>query len=184
MNPLDLFTMANVFFCFGMYLLGHMTIFRFISVVHVIEGLINFFLGAAVLNCVVSGIFFRSFLSSPSLYSAGDVVLACIVSLISLGMMCFLYVIGIFGPYETSVRIRLIRELQKRGSKGVTLEEILKDYSDSLMVKERLKRLTGSGELIYQDDYYRIGTTLNIFSVIDLVIGLLRKAYGRAEVKR
>ena len=83
---------------------------------------------------------------------AGAAVLALVVQ----GLLCFVYVLCIFGPYETSVRMRLVREIDKAGTKGISLEALLGRYNAGTIVDLRLRRLMGSGDITEKDGVYRV----------------------------
>ena len=94
------------------------------------------------------------------------------------GLCAFLYVVFIFGPSETSIRIRLARELYRVFPRGMTLEEILRSYNSDVMLKMRLLRLIDADVLSLNGRIYQNRKNVNIFSFIDWVILGLKKAYG------
>ena len=52
-----------------------------------------------------------------------------------------------FSVFESSVTVRLLREIAGAGNKGITRDALWLKYSTSTIVKERLDRLVASGEI-------------------------------------
>ena len=106
---------------------------------------------------------------------------SCAAVLASLlhGLLCFVYVLCVFGPYETSVRMRLVREIFKAGPGGITAEELLRRYNNEIIVEIRLRRLIGSKYIIHKDGFYRAGSGTNVFFLFDIITGVLTKMIGR-----
>ena len=88
-------------------------------------------------------------------------------------MASFFYVLCIFGPYATSIRLRLIRELDT--PQGRTLAEINSAYNDRTILDLRLKRLLASGDVYLEGGTYKIGRANNAFFAID---GVARKLHA------
>jgi len=93
-------------------------------------------------------------------------------------LACFSYVICIVGPYETSVRVRLIRELYDRPGHSATVEELSAYYNPKVLLDMRLERLLSAGEVTeaagggfaYQERH-------NVFEWITRLSSFLKKAY-------
>jgi hypothetical protein len=84
----------------------------------------------------------------------------------------------VFGTYESSIRLRLARELYRQHPKKVALKEILAHYNAGVILKGRLERLTSSGDLSFNGKHYHYKGRQNVFSIIDLISTFLRKVYG------
>ena len=106
-------------------------------------------------------------------------VVAAILSSGIQGLLCFFYVLCVFGPYETSVRMRLVREIQKGGSQGIKAHDLDLSYNTETILNVRLKRLIGSGDLIERDGLYRIGRTGNFFFIFDAIAKVIKRWIGR-----
>jgi hypothetical protein len=106
-------------------------------------------------------------------------VCAALVALVIQGLLCFFYVLCVFGPYETSVRMRLVREIAKVPSGGVTLADVLQRYNHATIVDIRLQRLTGSGDVLEKDGYYQSRDNKNLFFIFDAIAGVLKKWINR-----
>ncbi len=101
-------------------------------------------------------------------YSGAEKAICFILVLIIYGAAAFAYVLCIFGPYETSIRMRLIRELG--GSTGQTpLPDVLRRYNTAIILENRLTRLVGSQDLAKKGDTYHLRKTGNVFFIMDTV---------------
>ena len=94
------------------------------------------------------------------------------------GLLSFVYVTCVFGPYETSVRTRLIREMAKGSLDGISHQELLQGYNVQKIVNIRLRRLMGSGDIIEQGGHYRAGNTRNVFFIFDAIAVVIKKWIG------
>jgi hypothetical protein len=109
----------------------------------------------------------------------GELACAAGLGMLINGLACFVYVLCIFGPYETSVRMRLVREIALGGTDGLLHQELLGRYNAETIVEIRLRRLLGSGDIIEKDGLYRCGRPGNFFFVFDIIAGALGKWIGR-----
>lgn len=101
-----------------------------------------------------------------------------VISLILYSTVFFLYVICVFGPCESSIRFRLVKELSQAHPAGKTLDDIFGHYNTKSILDRRLDRLIYSGEVAFDGQFYRYKNRCNIFSVFDFVTVLLKKMYG------
>ena len=104
---------------------------------------------------------------------------ALVLAMLIEGLLCFFYVICIFGPYETSVRMRLVREIAKGGSQGISELELEARYNPETLVKIRLQRLIGSGDITEVNGMYKVISRRNIFFIFDTIGTLIKKLIGR-----
>lgn len=77
-------------------------------------------------------------------------------SLLIYSLLFFHYLAWVFGMGEAAMRIRLLRELEKIPSQSATLDEIYASYDAEKMLGIRLERLTGSGHLSFDGQYYSV----------------------------
>ena len=98
-----------------------------------------------------------------------------LLSFFLLGLLMSAHVLCVIGPYETSIRFRLLRELNAGPRGGMALPEILKKYNAEVIVQNRLKRFLASQEIACVDGIYKIQKDKNIFSLIDRVTQILNK---------
>lgn len=71
-------------------------------------------------------------------------------------LMVFSYVLAIFGITLTSVRIQLLTTIYQAGSLGISYRQMQKKYNRKILLANRLKRLTSSGEVIYEKGVYQL----------------------------
>jgi hypothetical protein len=95
------------------------------------------------------------------------------------GLLCFVYVLCVFGPYETSVRMRLVREIFNAPPGGMPDKELFQRYNNKNIVQIRLMRLIGSKDIIEKDGFYQAGSKTNAFFLFDIIAAGLVKMIGR-----
>lgn len=135
----------------------------------VFKWLINTFLAATAVHIVLAWFVVRD------IPGTGDGVLAALLAYLIFGMMAFFYILCIFGPYESSIRIRIIRELRRVHPKGLSWEELLRIYNGEVLLKNRLKRLLGNHDVLCTDGRYTLNKTHNMFFFLDGIAGLIRR---------
>ena len=124
--------------CF-VYVFLHLALFRFSRSTQVITWLVKAFLVVACFNVVV--LVFGLLLGTGGQMEAGPFILSALSSLLLCGILCFSYVVCFVGPYETSVRIRVIREVRAAGARGVSLQQLAQAYNNRLIFESRIARL-------------------------------------------
>ena len=102
-------------------------------------------------------------------------VAAWMLSFLISQLLVFFHILCLFGPYETSLRFRLIRELARGPAQGLTYPELLQRYNAREILDRRLARLSASGIILQEEGRYRLKTQTNIFSLIDAVTGRVKK---------
>jgi len=169
---MDVLTMGTGFFSFGTFLLIHLIAFRRMAPEHLLRSLLTCVIAMMGLPILLMGIFYIFKLVDAALQAW---VCAASLALVIQGLLCFVYVLCVFGPYETSVRMRLVREIAQEGSKGISLQDLLGRYNSETIVNVRLQRLLGSGDIVEKDGRYRVGHNRNFFFVFDVIAGVLKK---------
>ena len=98
-------------------------------------------------------------------------------------LLALCYVLFIFGPFESSIRLRLIRELGLAGGEGLSQEEILMRYCARDILDRRLERLVAAQELSFDGRAYRVRNRLSFFLGLDLVSRCLSRSciMGRGD---
>lgn len=99
------------------------------------------------------------------------------VSWLFYGLVSLIYILAVFGIIESSIRIRLLAEIVRRGTGGITLKELYRTYNRDVIVKKRLERFLASGDISYDRKQYRIKRRLSTFSLPGKVFALLWKIY-------
>lgn len=84
-------------------------------------------------------------------------------SLLIYSLLFFHYLAWVFGLGEAAMRIRLLRELEKAPAQSATLNEIYASYDAEKMLQIRLARLTSSGHLAFDGQYYSVNHRILFF---------------------
>ena len=169
---MDLFVLGNAVGCFGFYIISHLVLSRFSRAVSVISWLVKAFIVLGLLNAGLSLVFFMT--ASHGLLTG---VLGTCVSFALYGVLCFSYVICCVGPYETSVRIRIIREMYE-ANKEMTIEQLRARYDNKDIFGLRLSRLLVSKDLVFDGNVYRNNRENSVFGGITAFSEFLKRCYG------
>ncbi len=110
--------------------------------------------------------------------TTGQWLAALAVSFLAYGLAAFNYILCVFGPYETSVRMRLVREIAAVPA-GIAEKDLRERYNEGVIVDIRLRRLIGSGDIHVEDGIYRSRTAENVFFLLDRVAGTLKTWIGK-----
>jgi hypothetical protein len=146
---------------FIFFLVLHFIGFRFLKPEQLFKGIIGvFFLG--FLFCAVLA--FNIFTNQDTVHRLGLTILALTIYVLA----SFVYVLCFFGPYETSIRMRLIRELST-SKNGLTMQELLSRYNTAVILDHRFKRLLGGGDLAQKGKLFYIRKKNNAFFIIDAI---------------
>ena len=173
MSAFDGFVLSGAFIAFLAYLVIHFFVFRQVKDKKVIQSLISTFLMGAAVNLSMS---FLLVSRTPSFIDGmGVAVLLILCSFFVYGLACFIYVLCVFGPYESSIRLRLLREIEMVGKDGATKDELLLKYNTETILKRRLNRFIGSGEVILEGERFKIGKKKNFFSFLENTSKVLQK---------
>jgi hypothetical protein len=172
---MDLVTVATAVASFALALLIHLISFRKVRAEQVLRSLLLTF-GASLFFPLI----FMAMMGALGILNVPGQAWACaaFLAMVLDGLLCFVYVLCIFGPYETSVRMRLVREIAQGKDKGISLQELLNRYSEKTIVDIRMRRLLGSGDIIEENGVYRSGRSGNVFFVFDAIAGILKKWIG------
>jgi len=160
------------------YLSIHFIVFRFLEAKGIIQGLMNVYFIGAIVTIVCFGFLSYSRTDLITTGGMGTTVFCGLVSFVVYSLMCYFYVLYIFGIYESSIRIRIMREFYKALPKGLTLSELLACYNADFILRTRLERLVGSGEVTFDGVKYRIGKCPFIFLMLDYMACAIKKIMG------
>lgn len=83
------------------------------------------------------------------------------------GLLSFHYILWVFGPYESSLRLRLVRELASVYPKGLTRQDVANRYNREVILKRRLKRLIYARELLWDGKNYSRRHRASFFMISD-----------------
>lgn len=85
-----------------------------------------------------------------------------------------------FNLGESSVRVRIYRELVQAGERGLDRLDLLGRYDEEAMFRARLVRLVAAGDLQETDGRYRLGQ-MRLFWIARMIFGLQRIVLGRPQ---
>lgn len=102
------------------------------------------------------------------------------LSVLLYGLAAFFYILWIFGPYETSVRYRVLRELGLAPT-GLTLNELLERYNGRMILDTRLHRLVAAGDVYHEGNVMRVTRKVNMFFLLDTAAARLRRLITARE---
>ena len=173
---IDTLTVGTAVFSFVIFLLVHFISFRWVQPERLLRSLLLCVIAVMTLPVFLMFFFY--------IFKVADEALpvwlcAAILAVVIQGLMSFMYVLCIFGPYETSVRMRLIREIAWGAAKGISSQELADRYNAKVMVDIRLQRLVGSGDIAQKDGRYRVIKSGNLFFIFDAIAGILKRWIGR-----
>jgi len=175
---MDLYILGSGFLSFGLYLLTHLILFRYVDRNAVFKWLFYLFcfvgLGCGIALWVITPIIFP--------ITIQNLIIIIAISMLVYGSISFFYVLAIFGISVTSVRIHLLYLINQKGKSGISLEQILKSYNRETIVKNRLARLIGSRELKRSGKFYMVNKLISYFIVHTFLLVLTHKLY-RGSIK-
>ena len=173
---MDILTIGVGIASFGIFLLIHFLTFRWLRPEELLKSLLACVAVIAVLPVVLMGMLF---LMKAAQASVAVWILSVLLALLITGLLSFVYITCIFGPYETSIRMRLVREIARAGGKGISHPELLERYNPKTILDIRLRRLKGSGDVVEQGGLYRTGGKDNFFFFFDKIAGVLKQWIGK-----
>ncbi len=153
----DLMTVIGCFGGFSVFFLLHLFVFRRIRQEHAVRW---FFVLIAAISLALPLVGF------PWITSILFVLLSSS------------FFMGVFGLVATSVRIRILSDIARAGSRGMTYHEILMRYNRDMIVAARLARLVGSGDIVRDGTAYRAAGRLTFFMFPALVLRAMKFLYG------
>ena len=174
-EPLDLMILASVAASFIVFILLKVVIRRMVHPEAVLRWIVNIFLMSSVVHCVALALVYDFFGG----HYPGGLLFAAVISYVTFGLLTFVYIVCVFGPSETSIRIRLVRELSQARGGRLKHEELLRKYNGRLILERRLQRLILAGEIAQRQGKYILLGKANAFFVIDAVAGWIQKMLKR-----
>lgn len=176
-SPLDLSVLLSVFISFAVFILLKIIVLRMVHPEAVLRGIVNIFIAASLIHISCLAVAY----SSLGWAYPGGVLFMAAVSYGCFGLMAFVYIVCVFGPSETSIRIRLVRELSDARGGRLSHEELLRRYNGRMILERRLQRLALAGEIIERQGKYVLLGKANAFFLIDTVAGWIQKILKRSS---
>lgn len=171
---IDFIIISCTLACFVVFILFQFIIFRFTKQKNVINSLIMITLSAFIFVNLMCYIFIN--LSGIKIeYSVGVIIFAMLMVLLIYGLLVYLYSLYVFGVNESSIRIRLLREISDGQARGILLSDLSKRYNDDVIINTRINRLLSSGEIKLKNGKYCMGNSFGIFALQSFIIYKLKK---------
>ncbi len=101
-----------------------------------------------------------------------------VFSLVLYGLFSYMYLVVVLGPYESSIRLRLLREIDAAHPGGIDEDCLLRRYNGRIILDIRLRRLLGSGQVVLREGRYVIARTPWIFFFLDGAAAVMRSLLG------
>ncbi len=168
---LDIAILGWVVISIAVFILLQMIVLRMVHPDAVLRWIVNIFLIVSV-GQIIGLAFVYHYLGLD--YPGGLIAMA-VVSYFVFGLLTFVYIVCVFGPSETSIRIRLVRELWEAKGGRLIHDELLKRYNGRLILERRLQRLLLAGEILERQGKYILIGKGNAFFMIDAFAGLIQK---------
>lgn len=174
--PFDVMTIGSAVVSFAVFFFLQVVVFRIVHPDAVLKWIMNLFAAATVIHCL-SLIGWSHWLVQPF---HGSLLLLAAASYTLFGLMAFVYILCVFGPSETSIRIRLLRELSENESRRLSHEALLTRYNGRMILERRIQRLILAGEIREENGRFVLQNKSNAFFMIDAVAALLQKFTGKS----
>ncbi len=173
-HPIDAKIVLSALLAISVYAILDFLFFRFMKAGSVLKWIVNLYFLGAILDIALCLVFLGW--NSPSAYVPGflDKIFCLFLSLIMYSLFCFLYILFIMGPYQSSVRLRILRELYRKYPRNCSYEDLLRSYSAKEILNIRLERLVSSGDLSLEGGVYKLKRQCNFFLVMDTMATRLR----------
>src|SRR3989338_2095143 len=150
---IDMLVLKNALTSFLIFWVLHLVVLRFVGPHGVLKWLVNVIVTAGGCNVVMGWASLRSGGEASLASFVG--IMACVGLSISIyGLIVFIYILCVFGLHESSIRIRMLRELYAARPRGLSREELLERYNADVILRRRLERLMASGEVTLQGTEY------------------------------
>ncbi len=157
----------EIFICsilgFVLYIVIQFLTLRFIKAEKIIKGIVNIYLFTGFIQFLAESVWLGV---APAFYS-----------FILYTLLVANYIIGIFGVIESSVRVRILMEINSRGTGGIKEKEINKKYNKKIILEKRLKRMIASGELKLEKGYYRRNGRLTFYNIAEMFYRIIWYLY-------
>lgn len=101
--------------------------------------------------------------------------------LIAVFLYCLLVSVYIFAVYlniDSSLHVRIFREMAKRASRGLTYSELLHSYNKQIILQKRLEWLLNSGEIGIRSSIYFPRRRFSLLILREKFLLILGKLYG------
>lgn len=160
---MDIFIIINTLISITAYFILHIIILRKINQNDIFKWLVYVYLLAGFFPFLIGwwgGFIFGSF-----------------VSWMFYTFLVLIYVLAILGVMESSIRIRLLKEIYDAEGHAITLKQLLKKYNKDVILHKRLQRFLSAGEISFSEGKYQMENNITPYTLPDLVIKSIWKIY-------
>ncbi len=171
-HPIDALIIAVSFASFAVFFILQMIFFRLMHQEAVLKAIMVIFVLTSLGHFMASPLIAGT-LGPQAALSTGETILIALLSYLLFGLAAFVYILCVFGPSETSIRIRVVREIFEGEAHGLSHTELLGRYNAKMVLERRLERLLRSGEIIERNGKYILIKKANFFFMIDTVANLI-----------
>lgn len=173
---MDYFIITTALGAFVTFLIAHVVVLRQISDRSVIPVFWMTYAATGIATYLL-----MSSLALPGIPIA-DALFTIFVSWALYTLLVGNYFMGIFGVMESSIRMRVLGEIVRTGSDGVSIKTLLTKYNHTKIVDKRLVRFVASGDIELVRGAYVSRKPITFFLLPALVLRFVWWAYGRTNI--
>ena len=162
---------------FAVFILLQLIVLRMVHPDAVLRWIVNIFIIVSIGQIIGLAFLFHHL----GLEYLGGLIGMAVVSYFIFGLLAFVYIVCMFGPSETSIRIRLVRELWDAKGGRLTHDELLTRYNGRLILERRLQRLLLAGEIFERQGKHVLVGKGNAFFMIDAAAALIQKVLKKTS---
>jgi hypothetical protein len=175
---MDFVIIFQSIFSFILFFIAHIVVFSYKKSKGILTNLLSTYISIVIIHFVITYII-AFYL--PILVDIDPLIKFAVYPLISfvlLSLMTFSFILAIFGITVTSLRIQMLTKILHAGINGLTKNDILKQYSQEVILQTRFKRLTESGELISKNNKYYPRKNLSYFTIHTYALVFINALYN------
>ncbi len=163
---------------FSIFWILQVFLFRYIRYENVLKWLVYVFMFNTVI-CTIMFFLFGHLVIADRQSDVRIQLVAMLCTFVITSLLIGLYIIGIFGMIESSIRIKLLSLVAQTKSSGIMYKDIINKYNKQVILSKRLKRLQGSGDIIYRAGKYYTLNRLSAFSLVAHITKLIACLYKK-----
>lgn len=144
---IDLFIILAALGEFCVFWMLHVLLFRFISYESVFKWLISLYVFTTTTYAALF-LMLRHLMIAVGVYDTLMQLVVMTTILVIASLLTGIYIIGIFGIIESSIRIKLLNLVTQAKTSGITYKDITNVYNKQIILNKRIQRLQSSGDII------------------------------------